>query len=877
MEETKQFCQIYNINTEEYENINIDAAEFSVRVNNRLHGVGIETIGSLLKCTHNSLANINGFGARCFREIYEYLESLQRVTQFVKEEVNFIEKKPLLKCFYDNSDLVVRGDFSFLLDEEAKELVNQYKEAQWLLGNELAKKCIENPNYIGALRIELHRFSECIIYAEKAINDLPCYRRKKKVINFINACSSISTGKNDLQDRNQNPNESLEEFIKANAKELLNKYSVFPRFVKACTFELYKMTAIFFEGIKENERNYEIIKYRATGKTLEQVGIEYTVTRERIRQIEKKVSRRFINWVKHNSIILKIVAEEDGNCVLLPSVFDFYLSENAEIFRYLLINNVEEFVNVFYDKVLDLFVIGDELLISKSQEYVEDLPEQFNDQLFNKLIEIGFIERELPKELVRRTIEENYKKTGEIYHRSRLTLGKIYADVLENHYQEGIWVYNDAELEEFRKHVREDYGDIKISDSNRALIGRIAAIGILCGRGIYGPKKEKYLSDELLYRIHEYICESESPIFLTNTLYSMFEDELVNEGVYNKYHLQGILKELFSNEFIFRRDYVSKDGNLTSVYSEIVRFIENSKYPVTKQQIEKAFPGITEIVINISINDPEIINLFGVYSHSNKIKLNADERDYIKSTLVALLGQNEFIHCKDIFEYIQRDNPALLLNNGIHQAFGLYSIIEYLYRGIMEFSRPYIGRRGIKITRTFDQLHEMVHESETIELSDIMSVARENHFQINSILEFANSCNDTHLLINDRELARMSFIGITEEIAKEVEKAIFEEILEAKYIVDLCCTHKFRKLNVPWTKWLIYSVLLKWSDELEVRVTSTTFRQAQPIVTVKGKLNEVDIYALGNSEVGGSYIPDDLENIDDLISDIIQAEIEVEE
>lgn len=110
----------------------------------------------------------------------------------------------------------------------------------------------------------------------------------------------------------------------------------------------------------------------------------------------------------------------------------------------------------------------------------------------------------------------------------------------------------------------------------------------------------------------------------------MFEEELVSEGVYNKYHLQGILKELFGDEFVFRRDYVSKDGKLTSVYSEIVGFIEKSVYPVTKQQIVEAFPGVTEIVINISISDPEIINLFGVYVHSNKIKLNVADKDYIR-------------------------------------------------------------------------------------------------------------------------------------------------------------------------------------------------------------------------------------------------------
>lgn len=876
MEETKQFGKIYDINADEYENVDIDTAEFSVRINNRLRNAGIETIGDLLKCTYSRLANLNGFGVKCFKEIYEYLEKLQMEVGFVRENEKVIEYHALPKEFYENSDLIIKGDFSFILgEEETRELLNKYKEAQWLIGSELAKECVDNPKYAEVLRKEFYNYSKATVYAQKAIDDLPCGRKKKRAVYFINACSSVSSGKIELQNRNKSLSESLEEYIKANAKELLNDNSVLSKFVKACTYDFKRLTTHFFEKIRENKRTYEIIRQRVVGNTLEQVGIEFAVTRERVRQIEKKVSQSFINWVKRNSIILKIVADEDGRCVLIPSVFDIYLLEYADIFRYLLKINEGEFYNVFYDKELDLFVIGDKTLIAKAQEYVEELPEQFNVALFNELVERGFIENNLPKELVCRIIEENYKKTGDVYHCSRLTFGKIYADVLKKHYQRGIWVYNDSELDEFRKHVREDYGDIKLPKHNRALASRISAIGILYGRGIYGPKKDKYLSNELANKIHEFICESESPIFLTNTLYSMFEEELISEGVHNKYYLQGILKELFSGEFIFRRDYVSKDCNLTSVYSEIVKFIEKAMYPVTKQQIVEAFPGVTEIVINISINDPDIINLFGVYMHSNKIKLNADDRNYIKNSIEKFFDKNDFIHCKDIFERIQCDNPILLLNNGIYQAFGLYSVIEYLYRDQMEFSRPYIGKKGVKITRTFEQLHDMVLESEIIELSDIMSVARENHFQVNSILEFADSCNSTHLLINDSELAELHYIGITEEIAKEIEQIIIEEISETKLITDLCCIPRFRALNVPWTKWLVYSVLLKWSSELEVTVTSAIFRQAQPIVAIKGSLKEIDVSKLGNRDTD-PYMPDNLDNIDDLISNIILQEIEVE-
>ena len=71
MEDIRKFYGIYDLNTEEYENINIDSVDFFVRVNNRLHRAGIEAVGTLLECIHNKLADLNGFGAGCFKEIYE--------------------------------------------------------------------------------------------------------------------------------------------------------------------------------------------------------------------------------------------------------------------------------------------------------------------------------------------------------------------------------------------------------------------------------------------------------------------------------------------------------------------------------------------------------------------------------------------------------------------------------------------------------------------------------------------------------------------------------------------------------------------------------------------------------------------------------------
>jgi len=875
MDERKKYAEKYNLIAEDYEDIDIDSALFSVRVNTRLHREGIESVGALLNCTFEKLAGIKGFGAGCFAEIHEYLEGLQKKANaegIAKQQT----KEIIPDSFFENRGRILDGDFSFLdICEDNERFVERYQVALEALQRELAEKCVFFPDYTEVLSEMLLSYSREMSREKEVIACIPKERIKNKAYYYIDACVQREIDRVYLLEAFEDKDISLLEYIKNHRKELGDRKSLTSKFIELCSYDIYSLSCAFFDEIKRNERAYEVIKKRADGQSLEQVGQEYSVTRERVRQIENKVRGKFLAWVESNNILLKVLADEDGQSLLTADIFDKYFKEYSEIVSYLLKLNEDAFSYLHYSKELGLFSIGEDDCFSLAQEYVDSLPERFNEKKYDEYILMGYDEYHLPNEIVCKMIADNYNRTGDVFHRTRLTLGKIYDDILKRYYQEGFRTYSDDEIEGFRKHILEDYGDVRLPENNRALIARVVAVGVLCNRGEYKPKQEYYVSEELAKKIFDYIRESDSPIFLTNTLYSIFEEELLAEGVTNKYYLQGILRELYEDEFVFRRDYISKDVSVTSVYTEIVGYIEKSKYPVTKRQIVEAFPGVTDIVINFSVTDPEIINLFGVYCHANKLRLEANDIRYIKNIIEGIVAEKGYVHCKDIFEYIERDNHTILINNGVNSAFGLYSIIEYLFRDELQFSRPYIGKKDVVITRTYEQLHEMVTESECILLSDILSVARENHFQVMSILEFANSCNATHLLINEKELASLAYIGVTEEIAKEIEVYVLNEINNLSYVADLQCVQNFPKLNVPWTSWLIYSVLHKWATRLDVISSSTVFKQSNPLVAAKGEWRKEDIDAMGDARISDAYVPDDIDNIDELISDLIIDEIEV--
>lgn len=47
----------------------------------------------------------------------------------------------------------------------------------------------------------------------------------------------------------------------------------------------------------------------------------------------------------------------------------------------------------------------------------------------------------------------------------------------------------------------------------------------------------------------------------------------------------------------------------------------------------RRYPGITEIVLNLAINDSEILNLFGCYIHGDNLELTKADISYLKGVV----------------------------------------------------------------------------------------------------------------------------------------------------------------------------------------------------------------------------------------------------
>jgi hypothetical protein len=184
----------------------------------------------------------------------------------------------------------------------------------------------------------------------------------------------------------------------------------------------------------------------------------------------------------------------------------------------------------------------------------------------------------------------------------------------------------------------------------------------------------------------------------------------------------------------------------------------------------------------------------------------------------------------------------------------------------------------VEIDRTAKRLHDFVYTKDTVLLTDIRDFVQDSRGFLGSILEFADSCNDRYLLADGKRLTAIEHIGVDESIARMLEEVILPEVSCTMPIRSLTCWNRFPKILVPWTEWLVYSVLNKWSHNLETAPSYNQMRLSIPLVAPAGKM-DVTPFAEAYKDIEFQYddvalpVADDLDQIDDLLTDLMGEQL----
>jgi len=870
-------------NEEDWVAFRIEDLNLSVRSLNCLRGKA-STVAELLKLKVYNIANAKGMGVKSFEEIIDVLRKLVEGTSDRECDLAYSNNAAfaLNQDLLQYRDAIISGHWDKIATQElgieCTQQIDQLKDAYELLGADMVKyfssassSVLSTLNALSAKMSQLAKEYKQLLSLVEAI---PSERLSKNALGFISAYSPSNTKIQDALLLCFGDEKSILEDVLTcnNAIQPLPVEILFP-FLRWCAFSIDNEVKETFASLNRDDRNIEILQMRSQGLSLNDVGSAFGLTRERVRQIESKISNRFEKAQKKHHTLLKISALCNGDTVLTADELKPFLGEHAACLIHLF--KITPSKDYSYSRRYHAFTIGLAGVEKQVEDYVDSLPDKFSVKEYEQFLSKAEEEHGLPRELVEMQIKAIYNQSDVLFYQGKLSSGAMCARVLGKYYSQGIHVYDEENLLEFRNKILEEFGsDTQITDSLRAISVRIASVGILSGRGIYRPKSNAYISDSLAEKIKQYIIDYEYPIVLMNTLFAEFQTQLEPFGIDNKYYLQGILKEKFGDEFHFKRDYISRDADATSFYSSIIEYIRGFDYPISKAQIMTEFQGVSDIIITVAAMDESIINYFGEYLHVDHLKIPTDDRRKLKGYVDELLRKESTSNSRTLYNYIEARMPHLLKRWYIRFHFQLFSVCEYLFGNEYQFERPYVALNGTKIIRQEQMVLDYLSETKTTKITDLFEYLKSRQIRTGDILKFLDSLNEEYLLVNKSTLMRIDDIGVTREHCQRIEELILNEISDNTPIKELICTYQFPRLNVRWTDWLIYSVLNKWSTKLEVHASHIQFRYAVPIVAIKGSAFEAQtvIRELGLVEEN-TYMFDDLdEDIEEMVAEYLEEE-----
>ena len=887
LKEQALFSELLNVRSEDYKDENVVALNLSIRAVNALRRKGWITIGDLLSISPDSLFQCKNLGRKTFNEIVDKLVAYcdERKEKYLDGAVRIKKLKKSDLSPYQEDIIAHRWEEIRSRENENNELLELINNME-LIDDTLLDACVTKRNLIDSLMSSLYMFYSQYLPDELSIEifemigtKIPADRLSHPIKGYIIAYTNDEGYRNILKKWCISADTTVQQYLNLIKLEKLNddSFRLLKSFLSWLTFDLASDIESIKENLYKNERDEKVALLRSKNKTLEQVGKSINVTRERVRQIESKVRGRFSRSISVKKLMKKIYAERGGNAVLSPVTLQEYFGDNTGVFLYFLrAINSPDYV---YDSEFDVFIVEQTTLRDSVRKFTDELPDSFSVNELTHIIQRGETEYDLSTEIISKVIEDKYCKSGDFYHNKsiKLTLRQIYQGVLKEFYPEGMHVYDKEELRDFRKHVHELYGDVDLPENDRAITAGLCRenLTILCGRGRYRLPKEEYIPISLAKKIKRYIDRSSQDIFLTNTIFYMFQDELEKYGIDNKYYLQGVLRQLYGDTYYFRRDYIMKDAEDTNIYKSVQDYVKHSTYPVTKEDIRNHFPGITEIVLSMALADRSILQFYRRYVSADRIQFTKKEKNILDSIMNQMVFNDGGVaHIKDIYEIVNRRIPYALLRNGINMSYDLLSVLRYMYSKQCTVSRPYIAKKGIEIGKSGERMHELIYNESVIGLSTISDYAKRIHMVIPGILSFVEQYADNYLLINRDQIATYDYIGINKDMMKQIDIILQQEVTETIAIRELHCIDQLPSIKIKWNEWLIYSIEKTVSDKLEVATSGAQIRNAIPLIAPRGLMQINYNTDRFDTDDGDLLNGQNIENIDDMLEDFIEELID---
>ena len=569
-------------------------------------------------------------------------------------------------------------------------------------------------------------------------------------------------------------------------------------------------------------------------KTLEEVGNIFSVTRERIRQIEAKGLRK-----------ARMIAEK--NKTILNILFD-RICKKTKIIE---INDIEQYINnneiSFIISVLYKICSIGKCKYNVDYECLYNSDYEFNDIINEKLENISmFLSKQQALSFTgvdKIIFNNNYKEYHNIYIRKNIYPRDLFIYVIKQNFPNGYKCFTGDDYSILKRIIFKDVGEIDDFPSEHSLASMIdrEPTMVQCNRGTFiDINNVNELSDDLYQRIIDFIYANK-PVVYYSTILDKFKYELKKYDVENQYLLKGPIDRKLPEDFYSKRDYISVGDKSICPYDKILEIIKSFNGVFSINDLRMKISGVEDYVFyNILYHEKDNGLIFlenKRFIYFNKLNINDEDKLKLKNIIEEMFKSlnSDTISARKVYARIKLFEEKYNLNlEMIDHYFDLYSVIQLLFPNDYYYSRPFISTNPNLSTSREELLRNHLINYNSFTNDDVKSyLSKMNVGGIYSYLMFMDNMSDNFVQVDIDKMIKKEFLGINDETLRNIKK-IINLILNNFKEIDTRTFNgygMFPKLKYNWNKYLLVGIVRTYlSDDFAIDYTDNTYRTTDFII-----------------------------------------------
>jgi len=597
---TTRLADALQIDASAFSDVRLDSMGFSARSSHCLSRNKCTFLSDVLSSSFQNLSSWRNFGIQSAEEVFEKCNDFCSKEYFSHESNTDLPLESNISLIFQN---VVR-----LLKEDLVSFENNDKKVNFIIGlGSLVSK--DNPHYlemekmIDSLEVQARNAEE--IEAKIIIPDLI---RNWKALPFLQAYNSVFNS--DLG-TDLDSEKTVGELVNAiEAKNL--KESSWKHFFSWANFDITEIFKAIYRDSLDDRQQY-VLRELAAGRTLESVGKDYNITRERTRQIQIKASWRVHGNAAINQLCYKIFAISDGSPVIyiqdLQKVIpeEYWLLFEDSLKRHIFDETKKWHYSDEFEAVIFDFL--GEIQLCDVDTIVAGFPDEIENGVMDEYLIAASEQHHCRIDLLVNSVSRQYMSYGEFYSRKKYTFIDMCAYVLRTRFPEGYHISDEEDYCRFAQAIKDVFNYMNRDISANYIQSRIGEYGYLCAPGTYkhigALRVPEGFCDFISGFLEKEFYENRRTVLSYNEVYEKLKENFEETEINNQYVLHSAITQL-GLPYKSSRSYISVSDD-ASFDEDFISYIREH-YPVsvsnvsqhffmTKQQVEQIAGRCSNVAI----------------------------------------------------------------------------------------------------------------------------------------------------------------------------------------------------------------------------------------------------------------------------------------